>query len=91
MKHSGVEDGQWVERETELTPVHITKKANDPDNLVRISIGGKPDIGYYLLYRGTKEEAIVAIRRSLKVLENMSARLGNGELPVSSDNGKKYA
>jgi hypothetical protein len=76
--------------------VSVTKKADDPTSPCRVSIGtavAPPEhehagevMGYYCVYRGTKEAAIVACEAALAGLRNLSR-----EPAISPDDGKKYA
>ena len=49
------------------TKVEITQETPDPIAL-RASIGGRPDIGYYLVYRGPKADVIAMIEATLEAL-----------------------
>jgi hypothetical protein len=73
--------------------VKITKKADDPRGVVRVSVGGSPDIGgWYLVYRGSKEEAIQALSATLQALKTVAGAIGPDREPdISPDDGKQYA
>jgi hypothetical protein len=76
--------------------VRVVKKADDPTSPIRVSIGAAiapPDsphpgelMGYYCVYRGTKELAIAACEAALAGLKNLKV-----EPPIQPDEGKKYA
>jgi hypothetical protein len=71
--------------------IRILKKADDPLEVVRVSLGGRMAEGYYCVYRGSKEEAIRCLRDCLRALEAMAKQLGDGEPDISPDDGKRYA
>jgi len=84
--------------EEALPQVRVTKKADDPDGIVRVSIGNVPVTpllpagGYYVVYRGAKEQAIAALKVALMAMEAAAAHLGPGQEPsVQPDDGKRYA
>jgi hypothetical protein len=54
---------------------HVTKVTRLPDDplALRASIGGKPDIGYYLTYRGDPKEVLSMLR---EVLDRAELELG---------------
>lgn len=74
--------------------VRVVKRATDPTTPCRVSLGavpaparpgvcrggGGPVLGWYCVYRGTKEQAIAACEEALKVLRAMP-----GEPPVQPD------
>ena len=68
------------------TQVKIIKKRDDPNGVARVSVGGKPNVGVYCVYRGTAQQAITCLRTALAVLEHMRA-----EPAVSPDDGKEFA
>lgn len=69
--------------------VIITKKADDPVCL-RISIGGGEKVGgYYLSYRGTKEDAIAGLETALASMRALAKNLGPGREPDIAPNGGK--
>ena len=86
-------------------PVSITKKPADTEyNICRISIGGgtsMPDMqgyppgigGYYLVYRGRKEDCIDALETVLAAMKNMAAEVGpyGSEPPLDPERGKRFA
>lgn len=88
---------------TEPLQVRITKKRSDPLGVVRVSLGGAPEIGgYYCVYRGTKEQAIECLEKSLQAMKAMARHLrrtrpdanvaaGGQEPDVSPDDGKEFA
>lgn len=72
--------------------IKILKKADDPDGIVRVSLGGGPAMGgFYCVYRGTKEEALQAMRIATLALHVMAKQLGDKEPGISPDEGKRYA
>jgi hypothetical protein len=70
---------------TGRSKVFIAKKADDP-LCVRVSLGGRPDVGFYCTYRGLLKEAIGAIETVLVELHRLTV-----EPPISPDGGKKIA
>jgi hypothetical protein len=50
------------------TIVKVTRLPDDPLAL-RASIGGKPDIGYYLTYRGDPQEVVAMLREVIAQAE----------------------
>jgi hypothetical protein len=75
--------------------IKIVKKAHaegDPENLVRVSVGGGPEAGgYYCVYRGTKEQALDALKACRAALVSLVKHLGDKEPDIEPDDGKKYA
>lgn len=69
--------------------IKIIKKADDltfGEKVLRVSLGGNPMIGYYVTYRGTKNECIKLMEdclRAMKILDK--------EPEISPDDGKQYA
>lgn len=52
--------------------VRVKKRAADPAGIVRIHAGGAPEIsGYYLHYKGAKEQVALALERCLEVVRAM--------------------
>ena len=75
--------------------IKLTKKADDPEGVVRVSIGGLggpiPD-GLYCVYRGSLDKAIAATAASLGALKEVRKSLGPDKEPdIEPDDGKKYA
>lgn len=77
--------------------VSVTKKAEDPIAPCRVSLGAvlappdapdPPDtiIGFYCVYRGTKETAIAACHAAIAALTRLPA-----EPAISPDDGKGHA
>jgi hypothetical protein len=77
--------------------VSVTKKADDPITPCRVSLGAvlpppgapvPPDtvIGYYCVYRGTKEQAIRACETALRALQELPH-----EPAIAPDRGKNYS
>jgi hypothetical protein len=70
--------------------VRVVKKADDPITPTRVSLGGvvmeEALIGYYCVYRGTKEAAIEACEHVLKGLRALKH-----EPPITPDEGKHYS
>lgn len=73
----------------------ITKKADDPAGIVRVSVGGlgaEIPNGVYVVYRGSKENAIEALRIALRSMEGVAAKLGpDHDLEIEPDNGKQFS
>ncbi len=46
----------------------ITKEENDPI-CMRASIGGKPEIGFYLVYRGSRRDVLNMLKQVISDLE----------------------
>lgn len=61
-----------------MTEVKVQRLSTDPF-CTRVSIGGNRKIGFYCLYRGTREEAIEAVEKVLLVLQHMP------EQPIEPD------
>jgi hypothetical protein len=72
-------------------PVTITKKADDPAGILRISLGGDSEIGFYCEYRGTKEAAADALLLAAKAMALLVVAYGAEEPAIVSDEGKKFA
>ena len=76
--------------------VKITKKPDDANGKLRVSVGEQPG-GYYCIYRGNKEAAIEGLRAALKAMELMAkyldAATGEPGEPETApdDDRKKYA
>jgi hypothetical protein len=72
--------------------VRVVKKADDPTTPCRVLLGAAIDLaesrllGYYCVYRGTKENAIAACEAALAALREL-----DHEPPVAPDDGKRYA
>jgi hypothetical protein len=64
----------------------IVKKSDDPDSVTRISLGGKIGVGYYCVYRGTKERVIEIL---IGALASLSA--SEEEPSISPDDGHRFA
>lgn len=72
-----------------MTEVTVIKKKDDTNlgtKIIRVSCGGREDIGYYVTYRGTKEEAIKVLFACLHKLQDLKE-----EPEISPDDGKKFA
>lgn len=69
--------------------IRILKKTADPSGVNRIAIGGSRNLGgYFLVYRGTKEEAREALQLGLIAMEKMCAELGPDHEPeITPDSG----
>lgn len=49
--------------------IHVIKRASDPHCAVRVSVGGGPQqAAYYCIYRGSKDDIILALESTLKYL-----------------------
>ena len=55
-------------------PVKITKELDD-SICNRASIGGTPDIGYYLVYRGNVQEILSMLEHVTKILQQEAPKL----------------
>lgn len=69
--------------------IKIIKKADDmtfKEKVLRVSLGGNPAFGYYVTYRGTKEECIKLIEDCLNAMKALDK-----EPEISPDDGKQYA
>jgi hypothetical protein len=62
--------------------VKIIKQPDDP-LCCRASIGGDPDIGYYLTFRGNREDVL----KALKIVTNA---LEEGHVPIEIGDEFKY-
>jgi hypothetical protein len=62
-----------------MIEVRIQKGADDPAGVSRVSVGGRPEIGYYCVYRGTREEAIAALQMALEAMTAMAEHLRERE------------
>jgi len=72
--------------------IKVTKKASDELGIVRVSLGGDAELGYYCVYRGTKEQAIECIAHALQAMEGMAEVLGPDREPdIQPDGGKQFA
>lgn len=61
--------------------ITVVKQADDPLAL-RISCGGRPDVGYYCTYRGNLEECKLVMRVILQSLDRVNeSELTVGPLP----------
>lgn len=58
--------------------VVILKKEDDPLGVVRISMGGNKSLGYYVVYRGDRKEAIEAVKVALAEWESVSLKEDEG-------------
>lgn len=80
--------GQHVPKACE---VNIVKKADDPLDIGRVSMGGPIPIdegvdGFYLTYRGTTERAIMILQAGLVALQLQRHMLGGVEPVVTPEN-----
>ncbi len=57
----------------------IQKQPDDPEGIIRVSLGGIPGAGGYCVYRGTKEEAIELMSLMRLALAKMAELLGDKE------------
>jgi hypothetical protein len=72
-------------------PVTITKKPDDPAGILRISLGGDSEIGFYCDYSGSKEQAADALLLAAKAMALLVVAYGTEEPAIVSDDGKKFA
>jgi hypothetical protein len=88
-----MKDGQWRDETLPFNVnVKIQKKSDDPDGCIRVSTGGgETEGGYYVVYRGSKEEAIKCLESCLGAIKAMARKIGTQELAIEPDEGKKYA
>jgi hypothetical protein len=73
----------------EITNVTVTveKKPDDPNGVVRVSSGGKPEVGFYVTYRGAVGHAIMVLELALKGLKQVEAL--DIEPPITPDEENK--
>ena len=48
---------------------HLQKEHDDPDGVLRASIGGTPEAGYYIVYRGDNQKVIEMLEKILEQLK----------------------
>lgn len=53
-----------------MKKVNVMKFEDDPLGCLRASIGGWPEEGYYLTFRGDQKKVVEMLRTVLLVLEN---------------------
>jgi len=53
--------------------VYVTKEKDDPI-AIRVSVGGRPSLGYYAVYRGSIKQAIEVMETCLKALKEHENR-----------------
>lgn len=51
--------------------VQVTRKEPDPRGFSRVNSGGRPDAGFYVIFRGTLQQAIKTTRHVLAALESL--------------------
>lgn len=77
--------------------VQLQKKADDSAGFSRVSIGGPiahptEDIdGYYCVYRGSLDAAIVAVEAALVAMKVFKYNYPGQEPDVAPDDGKEFA
>ena len=75
--------------------IKVTKKADDAEGIVRVSVGGLAapmENGVYCVYRGPLDTAIAATEAALGALKGIREFLGPDKEPdIQPDDGKKYA
>jgi len=69
--------------------IRITKQPDDPHGILRISLGGIPEIGYYCVYRGTKEQVIDCLGKALIAMKAMASQLKTNEPDIEPDLDKE--
>lgn len=55
-----------------MIEVTITKAPTDPV-ATRVSVGGKPDIGFYCTFRGGMDESIAALEHAVHAMKALKA------------------
>lgn len=69
---TGGTDGELVLAEWESNSVHVKQRPDDPQGILRISIGGGDDLPVslnYLVFRGNRGKCVDLLRKALKALE----------------------
>jgi hypothetical protein len=66
-------------------PVSIAKKADDPTGIVRVEVAGDPEIGYYCVYRGSKEQAAELLLLAAKAMALFVKHFGTEEPQIEPD------
>lgn len=69
-----------VDEAKRIARISVTREPDDPEAL-RASIGGREDVGYYLVFRGDPEEVLDMLRAVLPAAEAM--------LPVGNYKGQR--
>ena len=67
----------------------IIKKQDDTKlglTVLRASLGGNAAVGYYITYRGSKEEILDLLKQGVDAMEKLET-----EPEISPDEGKMYA
>ena len=55
-----------------IPPVHLVRAAADPI-CPRVSAGGTPGVGYYVVYRGDLDGCVAALEAALDALKKVQA------------------
>lgn len=72
-----------------MKQITIIKKQDDRNlgvRVLRVSLGGTPDTGYYMTYRGTLVEVVELLEDALQAAKSLKK-----EPEITPDMGKKYA
>ena len=67
--------------------IRIQRKSDDPGAPVRISLGAVSldPVAGYVVYRGSKDDAIVYMEHALAAMKNLAVSLGSGEQQITED------
>ena len=72
-----------------MKQMKIIKKQDDTRlglKVLRASLGGNAAVGYYITYRGSKEEILDLLKQGVEAMEALK-----DEPAISPDEGKMYA
>ena len=62
--------------------VKIVKEDDDPERIIRISMGGTTDIGYYVVFRGDMKNVMVCLKACSQALTELSNAVNLGYAPL---------
>jgi hypothetical protein len=51
--------------------VRVTRKENDARGFCRVNAGGRPDSGFYVVFKGSLHQAVMTTRHVLAALEDL--------------------
>jgi len=72
-KITGGEDGEPVLSQWSANGVHVVQRPNDPQGILRVSIGGGDKLPVslnYCVFRGDRGQCVDLLRKALKALES---------------------
>jgi hypothetical protein len=69
-----------------MIPVKIIRKPDDPQGVLRASLGGTREIGFYLVYRGDTGDILHLLAHAMEAIGRDITR--GIEHPIAEEDGK---